>query len=297
MRGALPGGEDMRLVCPNCDAQYEVGSDAIPKAGRDVQCSSCGQTWFQAHPDFQPPAPEPEPEPAPAPQPAPAPAPPPPAPEPEETAPFVEEGLDDLEDLPAPETAREMPERRALDEGVEAVLREEAERERRAREEERGGLERQPDLGLEEGIVSTVAVKAARERAAKMRGAEPAEAEEPTSRKDLLPDIDSINSTLRSQSERTGEEEPVETPDKAAKRAKRKRGFRMGFGLALVIAACGYFAYDYAPMISDRVPEASPYLSAYINWVDQMRALLDQTVRDGTQWLQSLVEKVSNGGE
>ncbi|NCO17101.1 MAG: hypothetical protein GW902_07720, partial [Alphaproteobacteria bacterium] len=26
----------MRLVCPNCDAQYEVGDDAIPAGGRDV---------------------------------------------------------------------------------------------------------------------------------------------------------------------------------------------------------------------------------------------------------------------
>ncbi|MGJ5621471.1 zinc-ribbon domain-containing protein, partial [Sulfitobacter sp. MF3-043] len=37
----------MRLICPNCDAQYEV----MPTDGRDVQCSNCGQTWFQHHPD------------------------------------------------------------------------------------------------------------------------------------------------------------------------------------------------------------------------------------------------------
>lgn len=37
----------MRLTCPNCDAQYEVDAALIPPAGRDVQCSNCGQTWFQ----------------------------------------------------------------------------------------------------------------------------------------------------------------------------------------------------------------------------------------------------------
>lgn len=37
----------MRLGCPNCDAQYEVDDAAIPAAGRDVQCSNCGHTWFQ----------------------------------------------------------------------------------------------------------------------------------------------------------------------------------------------------------------------------------------------------------
>ena len=41
----------MRLTCPNCGAQYEVPDDIIPTAGRDVQCSNCGNTWFQTHPD------------------------------------------------------------------------------------------------------------------------------------------------------------------------------------------------------------------------------------------------------
>lgn len=37
----------MRLTCPNCGAQYEVPEEAIPEDGRDVQCSNCGDTWFQ----------------------------------------------------------------------------------------------------------------------------------------------------------------------------------------------------------------------------------------------------------
>ena len=44
----------MRLTCPNCDARYQVSDEAIPPAGRDVQCSNCGQTWFQHHPDNPP---------------------------------------------------------------------------------------------------------------------------------------------------------------------------------------------------------------------------------------------------
>ena len=41
----------MRLTCPNCDAQYEIPDDVMPENGRDVQCSNCGTTWFQAHPN------------------------------------------------------------------------------------------------------------------------------------------------------------------------------------------------------------------------------------------------------
>lgn len=37
----------MRLICPKCDAQYEVAEHVIPEEGRDVQCSSCGHIWFQ----------------------------------------------------------------------------------------------------------------------------------------------------------------------------------------------------------------------------------------------------------
>ena len=37
----------MRLVCPNCAAQYEVADNAIPTAGRNVQCANCENTWFQ----------------------------------------------------------------------------------------------------------------------------------------------------------------------------------------------------------------------------------------------------------
>ena len=46
----------MRLTCPNCGAQYEVPDQVIPLDGRDVQCSNCGGTWFQDHPDNPQPA-------------------------------------------------------------------------------------------------------------------------------------------------------------------------------------------------------------------------------------------------
>lgn len=43
----------MRLACPKCDARYEVPEDAIPREGRDVKCSNCGEEWFQPHASTQ----------------------------------------------------------------------------------------------------------------------------------------------------------------------------------------------------------------------------------------------------
>lgn len=37
----------MRLTCPRCGAQYEIAAAAIPAAGREVECSACGNVWFQ----------------------------------------------------------------------------------------------------------------------------------------------------------------------------------------------------------------------------------------------------------
>jgi predicted Zn finger-like uncharacterized protein len=36
----------VRLLCPKCDAEYEIPDDVIPTEGRDVQCSGCQETWF-----------------------------------------------------------------------------------------------------------------------------------------------------------------------------------------------------------------------------------------------------------
>lgn len=37
----------MRLVCPNCKANYEIPRHVVPISGREVKCDSCGHSWFQ----------------------------------------------------------------------------------------------------------------------------------------------------------------------------------------------------------------------------------------------------------
>lgn len=260
----------MRLVCPNCDAQYEVPDEVIPSDGRDVQCSDCGQTWFQGHPDHTPG---------------------------ETDADAVPASLPDVpadgeERAPTPE-----PKRRTLDPAISGILREEAETESRVRQSET--LESQPDLGLDdsaddgEAVESARRAREARDRMAKMRGQEAPEdnsaseaaaaAVAASTRRDLLPDIEEINSTLRSTGDRQIAKGDT-TPD-APVRERKKRGFRRGFFTSLLIVGWFAVAYIYSAQIVDAVPALEPVMSAYVGAVNQVRVWLDSQVTSILTWL------------
>ena len=38
---------ELRLTCPECGTEYRLAEGAIPPAGRNVECSSCGHVWLQ----------------------------------------------------------------------------------------------------------------------------------------------------------------------------------------------------------------------------------------------------------
>ncbi|EEW24801.1 zinc-ribbon domain-containing protein [Rhodobacter ferrooxidans] len=292
----------MRLVCPNCDAQYEVSDDAIPEQGRDVQCSSCGHAWFQVSPEVEaaqaaeedlfaapevdapagietaataaaeataaaatatvaaeiatsPVAAEPEPPRAAAPEPEPEP----------ESEPHFES--------PAP------LQRRSIDESLMAVLREEAEREAAARRTEVvQPLETQPDLGLQPAEPEVADSPVAR-RIAQMKGvaAEPAK---PAMRRELLPDIEEINSTLRASSDRRQDGDGGFEPQTG--RSIGRSGFRSGFVLMMILAVLATLAYVAAPKISAQIPGSAAALSAYVAAVDKGRLFLDGLMQQAT---------------
>ncbi|MCI5096302.1 MAG: zinc-ribbon domain-containing protein [Rhodobacteraceae bacterium] len=294
----------MRLTCPNCGAQYEVPDGVIPPEGRDVQCSNCGDTWYQTHPDAAAPDPEPEiqqdfddadleaealeeeePE-APQVQDA-APEPDQYEPEPEpaiqdedyaeddEEAFSDEDDEDGFDEDPADESP--LPRAKGLDPAIFDILRAEAEREQKLRSEETGeSLESQPELGLEEVTEDEPARRArqARERMARMQGEDPKQVNpDPSgSRRDLLPDIEEINSTLRSTSD--AEVSAVQAPGTAAI-SGRKPGFARGFALTIIVAVILGVIYQSSPQIAQAVPQADPMLSAYVALVDQARLWLN----------------------
>lgn len=298
----------MRLVCPNCGAQYEVPRGVIPDDGRDVQCSNCGNTWFEPHPDAVAAR---SPEPAHAPEPV------------TDHDPDLdyhdagtdlgygaEGGYDDdpgpLPDYdPDPDTESE---RSRVDPAVADVFREEAAFEARAREAEMtGGLESQPDLGLEEGVEDDDVRRAreAQERMSRRRGSATAPAAEVEAavaatvaaetarpRRDQLPDIDDINATLRSSKEPriTDRDEP---PPHLQVAQNDRRSFRRGFILMVLIAVALVALYVFAPRISETVPQAKAPLDTYVGFVDQGRVWLDAQVDAGLKWLDSMASEAS----
>lgn len=267
----------MRLICPNCDAQYEVPDEVMPVAGRDVQCSNCGQTWFQHHPDHTPSEPSDLID-APAPD--------------EETSP-----------PPPPPPPAAAPERKQLDPAVADILRQEAETEKTARRKAQpDGLESQPDLGmdLEDTSYEDEAERRAREardRMARLRGSDTPEVQAAGgsgpaapegvaaaaalgSRRDLLPDIEEINSTLRSGSARTGAGAADLDPEfEAPSHQRSRRGFRTGFITVLLIFAVLLVLYVFAPRLGAAVPALEAPLQSYVVLVDQGRSWLDQRVQ------------------
>ncbi|MBE0453465.1 MAG: zinc-ribbon domain-containing protein [Roseovarius sp.] len=256
----------MRLTCPNCGAQYEVPDAVIPASGRDVQCSNCGNTWFQHYPDNTPPdadlaAPEaayqPEPEPEARPDPAPA-------------------------------------TQRRLDPDVAEILREEAKRERAARAVEAGmRLETQPDLGLDaprplDASHPDERRQQVRTRLERLRGgaahakapSAPArdstpEDIDPPSRRNLFPDIDEINSSL-SATDDFDAAQPL-LPEEALP-PPRKSGFRAGFRLAVITCVLALIVYLMAPQIAALSPGLEAPLGQYVATVDALRGLLSHAV-------------------
>lgn len=328
----------MRLVCPNCEAKYEVPEDAIPETGRDVQCANCGHAWFQMRPRTET-APAAAPV-APAPVSAPVPAPAAVAePVVEEAPAAVEAAVDSVPEAepvaeavpeveapveepvaelasepepaadagPAPEPVAEsaaadaMPVKvpasdmaataqvpaededaeaslppaaaagtaaYAVDESVLAILREEADREAKARQAETArGLETQTELGIEQAMPAAVNIAASE---TDDRGL--------AARRGRLPDVEEINSTLR-PSEVVPEEDVADAMPMAA---EGRSSFRSGFLLVMTLAIIASGIYGSADAIAAAVPSLAGPLQSYVALIDSLRLELDGLMQSAT---------------
>ena len=268
----------MRLICPNCSAQYEVPADVIPAEGRDVQCSNCQETWFQTHPDTEPPTDvtqtlkehfaQTEPT---------------AAPEPAQSDTIAE---DDPDIAPAPAITHERS-KREIDPSVADILREEAQREREQRAAET--FEHQDEFALDaDEPTSDPKPEKSGYIDPKLDDLDEmykdTVSDAPASRRDLLPDIEKINSTLRRDKKSANREEPK---TQAQKNASGRRGFRAAIILLLLAVA----VYAYADLITSNVPQLAPYLDAYVAQIDQWRAALTDQTSGFLTWLQAQADQ------
>lgn len=258
---------EMRLTCPNCSARYEVADSMVPPEGRDVQCSNCSTTWFQpgrrteghatvtvtrslraADPQGAPPPP-----PAAAPDPVTGAA------------------------APVPDQAEDLPRRRTLDPDLRSILEEEAAREALLRRAEADPVETQGEmsLGQEPEDVHRARRRASLDTARDVFDAAPAVAATVSSARDLFPDIDEINSTLRDTGDRSGSDADASDIDTLDTLPQRRRGTRIGFLLALAIAAAVAALYSNADMVARAVPAVEPAVSGFVAAVNGARVWLD----------------------
>jgi predicted Zn finger-like uncharacterized protein len=238
----------MRLVCPNCGAEYDVADEAIPASGRDVQCSNCGHGWFASRDAAPEQSAETE----------------------KQAEPSTQE--DPAQPAPAPY--------HGLDPEVAAILQEEADREARAREaEHRAALETQTEMALADaptGRKVTVPESARVE----IRPAPEDYVASPTAGvadNEALPDIDRLNSSLRG--EEVDFQDGFETLPPEVSTTGARRGVRLGFWLILLCAIGLAATYYFAPQITDALPQSEPILDRYVGFVNEIRIWLDDTFR------------------
>ena len=311
----------MRLVCPKCDARYEVPEENIPTTGRDVQCSACDTTWFQKHPQME------------AEQRSEAPQ----ATEnqgaakadvtlakPDDPQTQVQNSTDPKESQAssesAPDTKKADPNRQEnqvkqrLHPTVAEVLREEARRETEARAAET--LEMQTELGLDGGEQFFAPRREASENAQTDEQAETVSAAKPEAKtleeeldeleailgkntqesrppkSALLPNIEDINPSI--EAEETADE-VHEARDAPLPKQPKKRNGTFGFITGLLVIGLLFAIYHFEERIVQFHEPLAPALKSYVEHVDRIRAYSDHSVHKAIAWLEFQAERAREG--
>ncbi|WP_234416961.1 zinc-ribbon domain-containing protein [Loktanella sp. Alg231-35] len=245
----------MRLICPNCSAEYDVADDVIPQGGRDVQCSSCTKTWFQTDKAVVPPPETPSGLLTPAPK---------------SEGKSVEAG--------APTDAA-TSERKPLDSAVADILRQEAARDGKGpaattKEEPAPARTEKVDADqTRQRIASMTQQEGGTPSGAD--GAVAAEAAGAAANLRTVPDINEINAALRARAE-ANDTSGLTANEK--EEAQHRQGFRRGFFWVLILIAILILPYVFAEQITENLPQTQPIMASYVLTVDQLRVWLEVQV-------------------
>jgi hypothetical protein len=184
--------------------------------------------------------------------------------------------------VPEPETAAAgpIPSRRALDPQLRKILRQEAEREVRLRRAEAEPVETQGEMPLGPHPADLRRSRTWAEPDTEPDTAPgPFDAEElgpdESDARELFPDIEQINSTLRDTGDRSGAEADASDIDTLDTLPRRRRGVQIGFFGVLLIAAGAAALYANADLIATEVPALTPALDRYVAVVNTARFWLD----------------------
>lgn len=274
----------MRLICPNCDAQYEVGVDVIPVTGRDVQCSNCGHTWFQRHADPVPTSLS------------------------EGTTQKTDATHSDTEDeaghVDAPRESIAKPRatpspsstpNTGLTDSVRDILRSEVEFHQSTQGTQTNMAGTQPDVTSSESSPE-LTKQSLRERMARLHDLEINEAEAGAAaaaatlskRRDLLPDIEDIKSSLNPALNHAADDAADEFPD-----AVQKSGFRAVFLTMIVFTCILVGLYIAAPFLAKKVPALQPALEIYVSAANAFRGWLWQAMETASQKINAFLSQAN----
>lgn len=299
----------MRLICPNCHAQYDVSDDAIPPGGRDVQCSNCQLSWFQTE---KPTVPGRETAKILAPSEADATS----QEEPAEDAPVAEakaaheveaseteaaqpkdatdERLAEPDTTPDAEPAAQ-PQRKPLDDAVASILREEAAVSTGATTAAATSAASaaapisKPPATEAAKAPKPVTADETRQRIALMTAEEggtqagtktqTAEGSATTSADEAhlrtVPSINEINATLRARAQANDTSGLTEAEKEEA---VQRKGFRRGFFVVVILLVILILPYILADQITENMPQTTGIMSSYVAMVDQLRVSLNELI-------------------
>ena len=220
----------MLIKCPSCEAQYEVPNDVIPEAGRDVQCSRCSKTWFVTG-QFGKKIVK------------------------DKASNYRSQEKSELSKFETTESFLTDKATNDVDANVLEILREEADREIRARAADEGTGENTHKPSSKRAIKNNSKVNSK-----------------------ASPDNIEIGTTL---------EENLAPAYSFAERIKYKnKSGKVGFFVGIVLIITCWGAYSYSDLISQLVPEVAIYMDIYKNYVQSMLAARDDL-------LQKLIEQIS----
>lgn len=272
----------MRLICPNCDAEYNVADDAIPQGGRDVQCSNCNNTWFQTRKSrilsrevsriLSTPIPS-----------------------------VVKSQSRDASGYDTPqskngttegpqhEPVTDKPRHRQIDPSVANILRKEASRNQSVADysasKPAARRESNPEVVAEtrKRIAQMTEGKDATSAGTSQASGQVAA---PTTNPRSVPDINEINAALRGRATANDEGGLTELE---RYEAVRRKGFRRGFFIVLILIAVTIAPYIFSDEITQRMPELSGYMATYIAVIDQLRISLNAFIGGISETISNMI--------